>query len=821
MPKIIRAALASGRAVSTLALIILSLAVGSCGGSSNGGDVDEPQATIAHIIIAPEAIMLTSMGESSPLTAMAFDADGNLIDDVEFSWSSKDPAQVSVDTSGNLTAQTSAGSAQITAMAEGVHSMPIIALVAMPVVGAVLIGDDDVAAEPVPVDEMADFDVGYQLRVTLIDGVTVPAIGATIIGTGIYLIGGVVLDATPQPDGTTIVTYAVLTLPELFTELFIEEQFDLSTFPLGEADPDGLYDGELLPNGDVLLTLRSDAGDPAQPATLAAAGVVYPAAASWNGNIGPFKCTADLTPPLQITANPGSFLFSRQVILSYALRHPQDSIDDLEYVKLDGTIKAEFEAELTVTNTLSTKVECSYAPSRAIVRIPVPAGPLGILVTGEIQFGADLSLGGEISAPGIEFKVKATAMANGLGELNCPPPGGGNCSLTGEFSAPAPTAEYKIDVPDPFLWPTSLIFEPELSAFATVVGSGGINSRIPVLGRLRGEIIKGKAGLKQVGEFSFVKNQIFDDNLAGSYDLNFEWEVGPGSFTDRVISLLGLSSSALTRSGTRKVAESPKAIRAEANFDFFSVGNEIEFTIDLDSQTTDYTSLFGYNVETIKIYRKNGASDHEFVASAAADAGQTEFTINWMANRNGSINTDGYYAFVGTTLVPIDDVGELELGKISGSGSCDTTVTVDDLLRNHDLGFEGTVTTEDGSFPIQVEFPFEETQGNLGLVLVNNDIYLSPIAQRSGGVQSADINSLVYDLAAGTISIAATYPDDSYFRDDANGIHKLTVNTLQLEGTFEIVCITPVEGIESVLTFSGTHNWGPAASWIALSYIER
>jgi hypothetical protein len=146
---------------------------------------------------------------------------------------------------------------------------------------------------------------------------------------------------------------------------------------------------------------------------------------------------------------------------------------------------------------------------------------------------------------------------------------------------------------------------------------------------------------------------------------------------------------------------------------------------------------------------------------------------------------------------------------------------VDDLLRNHDLGFEGTVTTEDGSFPIQVEFPFEETQGNLGLVLVNNDIYLSPIAQRSGGVQSADINSLVYDLAAGTISIAATYPDDSYFRDDANGIHKLTVNTLQLEGTFEIVCITPVEGIESVLTFSGTHNWGPAASWIALSYIER
>lgn len=661
-----------GRFTALLALLAgIALLAGCIGGGSGGGV--GPDNTVARVAISPGAVLLTGAGQSRTLLAQAYNKAGDPLPDVSVTWSTNDPATIGVDDHGVITAQVGVGSAQITATADGVESAPLLALVAVPVPSAVLVADDQVAEAPVPVDPAADLDIGYRMAVTLYDAPGIPALGSTIVGTGVHPIGGVVVATDPRANGTTQVTYEMVALSELFTELAIDESFDLAKLPLGEEDPDSLYDVDVLPNGDLRFTLKPGAPAPAQPKPNAPApGTRLAAGANWKGKIGPFDCEADVTPPVKIDANPKSFTISRQMALGVKYRIPASSVQDLQFVKLSGTIAAEFKANLKVTNNLTAKVVCTYQPKRARIPAPIPAGPLSGLLTAEVQLGAEVDLGGEIDAPDVAFEAKATASANGSVSLDCPPPGNGDCEPHASFSAPDPTSEYKIDVPDPALLPTALIFKPELAAFGTASLSGGLNSAILGSGLLRGELAKGKAGLKQAGEFSFVNNQVYDDNLAANYALTFEWEAGVGSTIQKILKFFGISASAATFSGTPiQVAESPKATGAKADVATFGMGDTVKFTIDLDPQTTDYTPLFGYNVDAVKIYRKAAGSASQLVAFAFPATGQTSIDIFWVADGTGSVDSDGYYAFVETRLVPIDDVGELELKRISSGQQCD------------------------------------------------------------------------------------------------------------------------------------------------------
>jgi hypothetical protein len=660
-----------GNRVAWAALLAGMTLLAGCGGGSAGGGAGADD-TVARVVISPGAILLTGAGESRTLVAQAYNKAGDPLPDASFTWSTNHPATVEVDGHGVITAQVGVGSAQITAAADGVESAPLLALVATTVPSAVLVPDDQVAEAPVPVDPAADLDIGYRMAVTLFDAPGIPAVGSTIVGTGVHPIGGVVVATDPQGNGTTQVTYEMVALSELFTELAIDESFDLAKLPLGEEDPDSLYDVEVLPNGDLKFTLKPGAPAPAQPKPNAPApGARLAMQKSWKGKLGPFDCKADVTPPVKIDANPKSFTISRQMALGVKYRIPASSVQDLQFVKLSGTIAAEFKANLKVTNNLTAKVVCTYQPKRARIPAPIPAGPLSGLLTAEVQLGAEVDLGGEIDAPDVAFEAKATASANGSVSLDCPPPGNGDCEPHASFSAPNPTSEYKIDVPDPALLPTALIFKPELAAFGTASLSGGLNSAIPGSGLLRGELAKGKAGLKQAGEFSFVNNQVYDDNLAANYALTFEWEAGVGSTIQKILKFFGISASAATFSGTPiQVAESPKATEAKSDVSTFTMGDTVKFSVELDPQTVDYTPLIGYNVDTVKIYRRAAGSASELVAFAFPATGQTSLEIPWVADGSGSIDGDGYYAFVETRLVPIDDVGELELRRVISGQQC-------------------------------------------------------------------------------------------------------------------------------------------------------
>ena len=136
-------------------LFVLLAASCSSGGSdsNNGGDT---KVTISRIEVSPTGMLLTEINDTEQLSAQAYDENDQIIPDIVFTWSSNDAPTVSIDSNGLVTAQSALGSAQITAVAEGVKSPPVTALVALPVADAVLIDDAQVVMAPTLVDPHAD-----------------------------------------------------------------------------------------------------------------------------------------------------------------------------------------------------------------------------------------------------------------------------------------------------------------------------------------------------------------------------------------------------------------------------------------------------------------------------------------------------------------------------------------------------------------------------------------------------------------------------------------------------------------------------------------
>ncbi len=83
------------------------------------GELTEPLPTVASVVITPASGTLASLGETLQLSAVAYDAGGNTIAGVSFSWSTSDEACAAVNTAGLVTAAGN-GTATITAASAGV-----------------------------------------------------------------------------------------------------------------------------------------------------------------------------------------------------------------------------------------------------------------------------------------------------------------------------------------------------------------------------------------------------------------------------------------------------------------------------------------------------------------------------------------------------------------------------------------------------------------------------------------------------------------------------------------------------------------------------
>jgi hypothetical protein len=148
----------------------------------------------------------------------------------------------------------------------------------------------------------------------------------------------------------------------------------------------------------------------------------------------------------------------------------------------------------------------------------------------------------------------------------------------------------------------------------------------------------------------------------------------------------------LKASGDGDLATSPKATSATADDDIFRAGDTVTCTVDLDPSTTDYP-FFDYNVDHVKIYRKNDFGEPDEIKDVSANNDQTKFVIPWVADADGSINTEDYYAFVTTDALPVPGIGELELQKFSVPAEVAFTSRNSHIYTSNRISFSRTGLT--------------------------------------------------------------------------------------------------------------------------------
>jgi len=120
------------------AILVLS-AVALLAACSKSSTEPTPRAPVASVSLTATPTTLSSIGETSSLTASAQDASGGTVSGVSYSWSTSDAAVATV-ASGTVTA-TGNGTATVTATADGVSGTVDITVQQVPVAAAVSPGD--------------------------------------------------------------------------------------------------------------------------------------------------------------------------------------------------------------------------------------------------------------------------------------------------------------------------------------------------------------------------------------------------------------------------------------------------------------------------------------------------------------------------------------------------------------------------------------------------------------------------------------------------------------------------------------------------------
>lgn len=618
----------------------LVVSIAACGGSGDAGQATTPPV-VASVMIRESGLLLQQPGDNRQLSAVAKDSQGNELD-VPIAWSSGRPAAISVDGAGRVIAVSASGSSQIVATAQGLKSAPLLAVVMQPAAGTVLVSDAQVSGEPVETDPNAAPSFTNTYRVTL-SGVAAPALGALLVGTGSKAVAGRVVAADTSIAGQTTVTLALAPLREIFPNLQIDEEIDLSQSAVTYPDAvRAAYTVERVGNTFTFTPKPASARGTSREQALANA--------VGTRVLGPFSCE-DRTitgvlgnpPPLpvQMTTPP---LISVTIGPSLDLRYTPATGLERFVVKAEPTLKVA--SELTATIAFEGKLSCKLE----LFVIPIPiGGALSLALSGLVPVGAGFELGGKLTLGSVKFTSNVEAKANAEIGLVCP--GGTDCALH-TLLDPALKFDPTLTLPSAGL--SGLRFEPALEIFGTV--DAVIGNRF--LRSLRWEVLKTKFGGKLAGNFATQAAQIADAGYKSDYKLSLEAKAGVGSDLNEALGALGLTSlTVVERPISTDIATSPAAT-VTTDRATFSVGDTVNLKAVLDPVT--FLSL--YNVNKVVWVRDSGGI-RTTLGTQVASSGQTEFNFPFVADADSDGN---YYAFVITAL-PLDFL-QLELGQVAVGG---------------------------------------------------------------------------------------------------------------------------------------------------------
>lgn len=679
-------------AVVTSILVFITLLLTACGGGSDG---KSDENVVSRVAIEQGSVLLTGINETKTLSAKAFNAAGEEVD-AEITWSSSNTDSITIsskaDQQATITSQISAGSTQLIAQAQGVSSAPIVALVAMTVANALIVTDEQIIVEPVPVDANAPWSLGYQYTVTL-QGLN-PQVGDILIGSEEIPLAGRVVDVMPSGNNA-IVTLEMVTIAELFTEIIIEENLPLRLEPEHiSVEASEYYNVEKQDDGSLLFSLKPDLKTAATQAKgeFAIGGPIGTTIDTDNIYLGPFKCPiGDLTPTNGMISLPSLMpSMPLQNGLNFVFKY--DSNTDYFIMALQGDAKVEFK----IAPTLNVQIESKLACKMPLVEIPVPTLPgLQFILGAEVPLGIGFEIGGKLDITGVgaEIKTEVKAIAN-LG-IECPI--SAECGMLNTLDWES-EADFNLIIPGDDIIDT-LKLEPAAGGFIFAQ----IEVGNPIFDELQWGILELKAGLNQSASLASIKGQILDADYNSDYKLSVD--LSAGLAPDALVPINFLADIGVINNAVNQVAisyaqplyTSPQSTMVTADVSSFEIGDTVNFDLTLNPGTLEYLLLplpqgdlsIDYNVDEIVLYRKEDfGSDFDPVeiARVGASDGQTEFSIPWEADFTGSIG-ENFYAFVSTKAWPLPVLDELELAKVTGT-------SVESSVALREVGWGASCTVE-------------------------------------------------------------------------------------------------------------------------------
>lgn len=624
------------------------LALSACGGG--GGESAEisnppPEVRAARVEIIDTGVLLTAAGQSRQLRAQAFDASGAPIDR-PLQWSSSDPADLAVDANGLLTAVSGNGSSQITVQADAVSSLPLLAVVTPVASGTQIVPDAQILRGPELTDPDAEpsFDNTY----TVILAGDAPALDSLLVGDGSTPLAGKVVNTEVVGNGV-LVTMQLVSLPELFPELEINQSFDLSQVPV-EIPAEVSNDYEITREGELFVfTARDEDAGGAKSLSAKSSRVSGTRAFESgcrsaitgvsNGGNAPLPIRVEVPPVFKFSINPTVDL----------LITPGRGLEKF-IVKARPVFQGEIGIKLTAA--FEGKITCK----RELFVVPLFfGGPLSLLISGLIPVGIGLEAGGKITVAdvGISNKVEVTTTLEA--GMNC---SFGDCDFIADLGGPNDSFTVKNTPTLNLPGLEDLRYEPRVDLFAFAETS--IGNRF--LQKLRFTALEARFGATLQGSFAPQITQMLAPAYKSNYRLNLLASARAGQDISSVLNLLGLTNINLfVLELTFDLANSPTGAVTASQGDFRR-DDLVTFNVKLDPAKLEFLGL--HNAREILLVRKV-FNEAQLVRRVLLPDGRQELDIPVQMTDSG--NSNEFFAFVVTRVLPLD-ILSLELGQASFGG---------------------------------------------------------------------------------------------------------------------------------------------------------
>jgi len=765
------------------------------------------------------------------------------------------------------------------ASAEGIQSNPVLVVVTEYQPDVVFVTTDDIVVGPQPVTGAPvpeSYEPGLEFQVVLDQSAGQPANGSLLAQDGDNPFVGRVVSSELNLDNAFLVTLEIPTVPEVFNNLQINEEFELQNpnIEFDEALGD-YFETAVNIDGSITLTPKlEDSGpisylQPTKPfdemfdvQTLSVAGppvgaLAGPALGTIANRYHPFICS--FAPEMDLSAIPIRLdLGNRAFNITADFSVPFIYNDTLEKIAVRGEAKAEFKLKTSLTAAVEGKFTCKLAVGQ--FSIPMP-GLLGFLVSTNLKYGIGGEMGLKVKVADIGFEHKASAEMKaeygyynppecqssggseagetdggeaGVGGLPEPPMNSSDCGFKGDVESKS-SSDFLVDNIHPNFTLDEIL--QDLTIEPTIGGFGYVEVTVgnPIFKTLSLTFLEVRAGATLAGNFAVPTAQIINSGYKSDYKSTLDVLAKPGSDVDKaltffkIVSVGKFQSKLSTPLATSPAASGPLIVGIkESGGEEYKPGDELDFHILLDETKTDYIPGV-YNVDSIIVYKKLPGSAPQQVASVLAEEDQLDFDLSWVADSEGALK-DEFYGFVTTDLFPVPFINGLELGKFVEDKSVLIFNSMDVFMSS--LCADGTVANP-SSCGRDVKNDSSDELSTIQLSTSATGTALSIVTKTynelSRGIFEADVNYSddgrvdgITWVSQGSINLSFLIKEDvncTFEIQQSSAPWDLSVNNSPVQDDSEITFLKRDERYQ--LTVSGSSEPGSSAYSVKMSCDEE